>query len=247
MLVCPLTTLFTKDFTQEFPESPSTFSPHAALTWWSAAAPDLAPLLFSRIVSCSLCWGESHKATQQRCSNDTCKLLHPPQRREGLRDCAQDVIQPTCWNQKGGFVKEWLVPHQMGASGGKSNNCNSVCCHLQNYRILDHLYASSLIFWNSSDISQCERPENKNLEASPGWCGSVDWVLAGLQSQRSPLVWFWVRACAWVVQAGLCRGQLTDVSLTRPCFSPFLSPPLPLSLKINKIFKKKNLGKNDFP
>ena len=36
---------------------------------------------------------------------------------------------------------------------------------------------------------------------------------------------------------GACERQLIHVSLTHPYFSPFLSPFLPLSLKINKIFK----------
>ena len=65
------------------------------------------------------------------------------------------------------------------------------------------------------------------------------------QGEGSP-VWFPVRAHAWV--SGLVPGcgvvrvhnerQAIDVSLSRGCFSPSLSPSLPLSLKINKIFKK---------
>ena len=35
-----------------------------------------------------------------------------------------------------------------------------------------------------------------------------------------------------------CKRQPTDVSFSHQCFSPSLSPSLPLSLKINKIFKK---------
>ena len=35
-----------------------------------------------------------------------------------------------------------------------------------------------------------------------------------------------------------CEKEPVDVSLTLPCFSPSLSPSLPLSLKINKIFFK---------
>ena len=68
---------------------------------------------------------------------------------------------------------------------------------------------------------------------SPGWSGSVDWVLAckpkGLQLDsrsghmpglraRSPVVGAWEAPTHW-------------------CFSPSLSPSLPLSLKINKTFK----------
>ena len=52
------------------------------------------------------------------------------------------------------------------------------------------------------------------------------------------VVRFPARARAWVVgQApllGVCKRQPTDVSLKHRCFSPSLSPSLPLSLKINK-------------
>ena len=41
-------------------------------------------------------------------------------------------------------------------------------------------------------------------------------------------------------QLGACKRQPIDVSLTQQCFTPSLSPSLPLSLKINKynVFKK---------
>ena len=43
-------------------------------------------------------------------------------------------------------------------------------------------------------------------------------------------------ATSWL---GVSERQLIDVSLIYQCFSPFLSPSLPLSLKINKILKKR--------
>ena len=69
-----------------------------------------------------------------------------------------------------------------------------------------------------------------------------------LQSKRSP-VWYLARAHAWVTGSvpgpGACKRQLIDVSLSHRCFSPFLSPSLPPSLKINKILKKiKNSDNN---
>ena len=56
----------------------------------------------------------------------------------------------------------------------------------------------------------------------------------GLRTKGSP-VWFPVGAHAWVVGQVSSRGLAT----THWCFSPFLSPSLPLSKnKINQIFKK---------
>ena len=43
-------------------------------------------------------------------------------------------------------------------------------------------------------------------------------------------------------QLGVWERQLIDVSLPHQCFSPFPSPSLPLSPKINKIFSKKRSG-----
>ena len=62
------------------------------------------------------------------------------------------------------------------------------------------------------------------------------------QTERS-LVRFLIRAHAWfagqVPGWGRMRGrQSIDVSLAHRCFSPSLSTSLPLSLKVNKIFKK---------
>ena len=48
------------------------------------------------------------------------------------------------------------------------------------------------------------------------------------------LVWFLVRAHAWGVAGSPVGAQSINVSLTHRCFSPSLSPFLPLSLKINK-------------
>ena len=41
---------------------------------------------------------------------------------------------------------------------------------------------------------------------------------------------------------GVFERQLTDISLSYQCFSPFLSSSLPFSLKINKILKNKRMG-----
>ena len=40
--------------------------------------------------------------------------------------------------------------------------------------------------------------------------------------------------CGLGPSLGVCERQPADVSLTLQCFSPSLSPSLPLSLKINK-------------
>ena len=72
------------------------------------------------------------------------------------------------------------------------------------------------------------------------WWVRLSWL--GTVLQRS-WVGFLVRAHSWVVGLVPGRGayerQLINVSLiTDRCFSPSLFPSLPLSLKINKIFKK---------
>ena len=69
-----------------------------------------------------------------------------------------------------------------------------------------------------------------------------------LQSERS-LVWFPVRSCAWVAGSvpvwGTYEKQSIDVSLSYRCFSPSLSPSLPLSPKTKEIksFLKNKLWK----
>ena len=73
----------------------------------------------------------------------------------------------------------------------------------------------------------------KNVSCSPGWCGSVDWVLAwepkgcwfNFQSSHS-----WV--AGQVPGRGSCERQPINVSVAHRS----LSPSLRLSLKINKIF-----------
>ena len=85
--------------------------------------------------------------------------------------------------------------------------------------------------YNYSYISFRERSSSPtcplNVRFNPGWCGSMDWVLAC----ESP-VWFPVRAHAWVVGQVSSWGQATGNHTLM--FSPSLSPSLPLSLKINK-------------
>ena len=72
------------------------------------------------------------------------------------------------------------------------------------------------------------------ITMSPGWGGSVDWVLVcepngcRFDSQSGHMIEFWTRS--------LLGG--TQEATTYSCFSSSLSPSLPFSLKINKIFKK---------
>ena len=81
---------------------------------------------------------------------------------------------------------------------------------------------------------------------SPGQCGSVGWVSShkpkdrgfNSQSGQTPglLVWSPVGACTGGNQSMLLSH--IDVSLSHQCFSPSLSPSLPLSresIKMNKI------------
>ena len=79
--------------------------------------------------------------------------------------------------------------------------------------------------------------------SSPGWCGSLDWVLAWeskghrfgllIPSQGTCL------RCGPAPQLGMCERKPIDVLLTHQCFSPSLSPSLTLSLKTKSL--KRNL------
>ena len=68
----------------------------------------------------------------------------------------------------------------------------------------------------------------------PGWCGSVDWVLVcepkgrwfDFQSGHMPGFWAW--SLVGDVQ------EATNQHFSHQCFSPSLSPSLPLSPKLNK-------------
>ena len=90
----------------------------------------------------------------------------------------------------------------------------------------------------------CYHRENLLKKHQGAWLMRLSWLGVVLQSKGS-LVRFPVRAYAWV--AGLVPGggaqerQPIDVSFSHWCFSPSLSPSLPLSLKINKW----NLGRKE--
>ena len=63
-------------------------------------------------------------------------------------------------------------------------------------------------------------------------CWPVNQKVSGLISSEGTCL-----GCGPGPWVGPCKRQPTDVSLVHRCFFP-LSPSLPLSLKINKIFKK---------
>ena len=73
------------------------------------------------------------------------------------------------------------------------------------------------------------------------WPAWLSWLGILPQGERLP-VQFPVRAHAWVAGLvsgwGTCERQPVDVSLTHWCFYLSLSPSLPLSLKMSKIFLK---------
>ena len=76
--------------------------------------------------------------------------------------------------------------------------------------------------------------QSKLIRYVPGWCGSADWVPAyepkghQLDSQSGHMPGLWSRSPVGAVQE----------QTTHWCFSPSVPPSFPLSLKINKIFKK---------
>ena len=94
--------------------------------------------------------------------------------------------------------------------------------------------------WCNLTHSVFSKPLTHSLQRSWFCPGQHDQLGVFLQSERSP-VWFLVRAHAWVVGQvpgwGACERRLIDVSLSHQCFSPSLSPSLPLSQE-DKIFFK---------
>ena len=81
-----------------------------------------------------------------------------------------------------------------------------------------------------------------NIKCGPDLCASVGWALSHKVNDRQ-FNSFLVRAHAWtaglIPGRGVYEGQLINVSLSHQYFSLSLSPSLPLSLKINKILKKR--------
>ena len=71
----------------------------------------------------------------------------------------------------------------------------------------------------------------KDVKGSPGWCGSVDWVMAcepkghWFNFQSGYMPGLWTRSLA---------GSPWEAT-TQWCISAYVSTSLPLSLKINKI------------
>ena len=88
-------------------------------------------------------------------------------------------------------------------------------------------------YWKVLPKSHCQTSV-KALQ-SPGWCGSVDWLLAcepkshQFGSQSGPMPGLQARS-----SLGAVWETTKHSTLTHQCFSSFLSPFLPLSLKINK-------------
>ena len=97
-------------------------------------------------------------------------------------------------------------------------------------RIKPHPYCTPFVKIKSKWIKNV----NVKPEISPSWCTSVDWAPAcepkgrRFDSQSGHMRGLWARSPVGGVQE----------AITHRCFSPSLSPSLPLSLKINKILKK---------
>ena len=88
-----------------------------------------------------------------------------------------------------------------------------------------------------------DRGEIKDVNSCPGWCSSVDWVLAckprghGFNSQPGHMP---------RLQARSPVGGTREATI-HWCFSPSFSPSFPLSLKINKIYFSKQLSIQSVP
>ena len=97
--------------------------------------------------------------------------------------------------------------------------------------VLTEIYTIVKIYWSEhlKLVNLCKVYLNKE-RALPGWCGSVDWALAckpkgcwfGSQSGHMP-----------GLQARSPVGDAWETT-THWCFSPSLSPSLPLCLKIKE-------------
>ena len=89
----------------------------------------------------------------------------------------------------------------------------------------------NICFWNEYDTSI----KDKSFFIALTGAGQL---VEHLPQSEKLLVQFPVRAYAWVASLvpgwDVCERQLIDVSLLHWCFSPSLSPSLPLSPKINK-------------
>ena len=86
------------------------------------------------------------------------------------------------------------------------------------------------VLWYLSGNSVLWRIKN-SCRSWPGWlswlkCHPVNWKMVGsIPGQGTCL------GCRFGPSQGECKRQLIDVSLSHQCFSPSLSPSLPLSLK----------------
>ena len=117
----------------------------------------------------------------------------------------------------------------------------NVCCVRLSCR-LQALWPSRC--WDPKSLSVYSTPPQKKTNQKnclcPDWCGSVGWASAHkpkghwYDSRSGHMPGLWARSPV----GGIWERQLIDVSLEHCFFSPTLSPSLPLSLKINKIFQK---------
>ena len=142
-----------------------------------------------------------------------------------------------------GFEKSWLT-FKVGKKGlilkgtefqdfltlKNAPKLIKICMHLMSPMLLKTLFLGNQaalcdVYFGCSKMS-----------IHPGWCGSVDWVLAceskGWQfdSQSGHMPGWQARSPVGGVQEATNRC----ISLAHRCFSPSLSPSLPLSLKIHK-------------
>ena len=85
-----------------------------------------------------------------------------------------------------------------------------------------------------------KQESNKDLTGAAQWGGCRPAVLRVTDSipSQGMCLGYWSGP-----RMGVRKRQPIDVSLTHRCFSPFLSPSLPLSLKINKYNLKKKKKK----
>lgn len=73
----------------------------------------------------------------------------------------------------------------------------------------------------------------------PDWCGSVDW----LPTCKLKGHWFHSQSKTHIGLQARSPVEDTREAAIHWCFSPFLSPSLPFSLKVNKYLKNKSTSK----
>ena len=161
---------------------------------------------------------------------------------EALLMIAKKLKQPKClsiddWINKYSMSIQWSVIHQKKKKGIPTHHI--IWMDLENIMPSERSQSQKTTYYVISFIWNVQNRQIYRKYICGPWLVWLSGLSAGLQTKRS-LVWFPVRAHAWVA------GQVPSWGSARTtdrCFSPSISPSLPLSLKINIYNLKKKRRK----